>query len=127
MSDWREDALCTQVGAEFFFPDRGGSTREAKAVCRRCPVTAQCLEFALANEERFGIWGGVAERTRRKMLAAREKERIVGYPPELVAGVKRLRAAGLTNAEVGQQLHISEWTVMRVIRMDRQQREAGAA
>lgn len=65
---WMEDALCAQTDPEAFFPDKGGSTREAKATCRRCPVQFECLETALANEERFGIWGGVSERDRRKLL-----------------------------------------------------------
>jgi WhiB family redox-sensing transcriptional regulator len=64
---WVDQALCAQVDPEIFFPDKGGSTREAKAVCRACPVRLQCLEYALANSERFGIYGGLAERERRKL------------------------------------------------------------
>ncbi|MBN9325765.1 MAG: WhiB family transcriptional regulator, partial [Cellulomonas sp.] len=50
-----------------FFPEKGGSTREAKKVCTQCEVRAECLEYALANDERFGIWGGLSERERRKL------------------------------------------------------------
>ena len=50
-----------------FFPEKGGSTREAKRVCRSCEVRAECLEFALENDERFGIWGGLSERERRRI------------------------------------------------------------
>lgn len=64
---WVDQALCAQVDPEIFFPDKGGSTREAKAVCRECQVRLQCLEYALANSDRFGIWGGVTERERRKL------------------------------------------------------------
>jgi len=64
---WMSDALCAQIATEMFFPERGGSTREAKGVCAACPVTAECLEYALRNDERFGIWGGKSERERRKL------------------------------------------------------------
>jgi len=64
---WQERALCAQTDPEAFFPEKGGSTREAKRVCTGCEVRAECLEYALANDERFGIWGGLSERERRKL------------------------------------------------------------
>ena len=65
--EWQDRALCAQTDPEAFFPEKGGSTREAKRVCRSCEVRAECLEFALENDERFGIWGGLSERERRKL------------------------------------------------------------
>ena len=64
---WQERALCAQTDPEAFFPEKGGSTREAKKVCQSCEVKAECLEYALENDERFGIWGGLSERERRKL------------------------------------------------------------
>lgn len=64
---WHERALCAQTDPEAFFPEKGGSTREAKKVCAVCEVRAECLEYALAHDERFGIWGGLSERERRKL------------------------------------------------------------
>ncbi|MGF0117778.1 WhiB family transcriptional regulator [Promicromonospora sp. Marseille-Q5078] len=64
---WQERALCAQTDPEAFFPEKGGSTREAKKVCTSCEVRAECLDYALANDERFGIWGGLSERERRKL------------------------------------------------------------
>lgn len=64
---WQADALCAQTDPEAFFPEKGGSTRDAKKVCGACPVKQQCLEYALANDERFGIWGGMSERERRRL------------------------------------------------------------
>lgn len=64
---WQDRALCAQTDPEAFFPEKGGSTREAKKVCTGCEVRAECLEYALANDERFGIWGGLSERERRKL------------------------------------------------------------
>jgi WhiB family redox-sensing transcriptional regulator len=64
---WQERALCAQTDPEAFFPEKGGSTREAKRVCLSCDVRGECLEYALSNDERFGIWGGLSERERRKL------------------------------------------------------------
>jgi WhiB family redox-sensing transcriptional regulator len=65
--DWQERALCAQTDPEAFFPEKGGSTREAKRICAGCDVRAECLEYALAHDERFGIWGGLSERERRRL------------------------------------------------------------
>jgi WhiB family redox-sensing transcriptional regulator len=64
---WHENALCAETDPEAFFPEKGGSTREAKKICTGCDVRAECLEYALANDERFGIWGGLSERERRRL------------------------------------------------------------
>jgi WhiB family redox-sensing transcriptional regulator len=66
-SSWQERALCAQTDPEAFFPEKGGSTREAKRVCLSCDVRGECLEYALMHDERFGIWGGLSERERRKL------------------------------------------------------------
>ncbi|MCS0499453.1 WhiB family transcriptional regulator [Protaetiibacter mangrovi] len=68
---WQTDALCAQTDPEAFFPEKGGSTRDAKRICTGCSVRAQCLEYALDNDERFGIWGGLSERERRKLRRGR--------------------------------------------------------
>jgi len=65
--EWQERALCAQTDPEAFFPEKGGSTREAKRICQGCEVRAECLEYALAHDERFGIWGGLSERERRRL------------------------------------------------------------
>ena len=64
---WQERALCAQTDPEAFFPEKGGSTREAKRICLGCEVKDSCLDYALANDERFGIWGGLSERERRRL------------------------------------------------------------
>jgi WhiB family redox-sensing transcriptional regulator len=65
--EWQERALCSQTDPEAFFPEKGGSTREAKRICSRCEVKSECLEYALGHDERFGIWGGLSERERRRL------------------------------------------------------------
>ncbi|MGK2853767.1 MAG: WhiB family transcriptional regulator [Microbacteriaceae bacterium] len=64
---WQSDSLCSQTDPEAFFPEKGGSTRDAKKICASCEVRSQCLDYALQNDERFGIWGGLSERERRKL------------------------------------------------------------
>lgn len=64
---WRDAALCAQTDPEAFFPEKGGSVRDPKRVCRACEVRAECLEDALEHGERYGIRGGLSERERRRL------------------------------------------------------------
>jgi WhiB family redox-sensing transcriptional regulator len=68
---WQDYANCLGVDPDLFFPERGASTREAKEVCRGCVVRVDRLEYALANGEKFGIWGGLSERERRRIRRSR--------------------------------------------------------
>lgn len=70
---WQDDALCAQIDPEAFFPEKGGSTRSAKKICRSCEVQGECLEYALETSQRFGIWGGMSERERHKLEKQRTK------------------------------------------------------
>lgn len=65
--EWVAQGLCAQTDPEEFFPNKGGSSRAAKNVCAACDVRLECLEYALVNEERYGIWGGLSERERRAL------------------------------------------------------------
>ena len=70
---WQDYANCRGADADLFFPERGASTRKAKAICAACEVRDECLDFALLYGEKFGIWGGMSERERRRV----RRERIV--------------------------------------------------
>ena len=72
---WQDRANCLGVDPDLFFPERGASTKEAKEVCRGCVVREDCLEYALANGEKFGIWGGMSERERRRIRRRRAMAR----------------------------------------------------
>lgn len=72
---WWTRANCLGADPDMFFPERGASTREAKAVCFACPVMDECLEYALNNVEKFGIWGGRSERERRVIRRERNVAR----------------------------------------------------
>ena len=64
--DWRDQGRCAEVDSDLFFPDKGHSTAPAKRVCMACEVRVQCLEYALANGERHGVWGGLSYPQRRR-------------------------------------------------------------
>jgi WhiB family transcriptional regulator, redox-sensing transcriptional regulator len=68
---WQDYGNCIGIDPELFFPERGVSTAEAKEVCRGCMVRVECLEFALDSGEKFGIWGGMSERERRRLRRQR--------------------------------------------------------
>jgi len=72
---WQLYANCLGVDPDLFFPERGASTKEAKSVCKGCVVREDCLEYALANGEKFGIWGGLSERERRRLRRQRAMQR----------------------------------------------------
>ena len=65
--DWQESAACKKAEADLFFPERGSPGDSAKRVCVTCDVRLDCLEYALANGERYGIWGGLTERERTRL------------------------------------------------------------
>lgn len=73
--EWQDYGNCQGVDPELFFPSRGDTVKEAIEVCNNCEVINECLEFALENNERFGIWGGVSERGRRKI---KRQQRFLG-------------------------------------------------
>jgi WhiB family transcriptional regulator, redox-sensing transcriptional regulator len=64
---WRQAECLHHVGRVDFFPARGESAREAKAICADCGVRKQCLEYALQWDPLCGVWGGKSERERRQI------------------------------------------------------------
>jgi WhiB family redox-sensing transcriptional regulator len=78
LSGWRTSAACNGPEASLFFPSgmerreaRVVRERAAKRICATCPVRSQCLEYALAAQERHGVWGGMTEIERRRLTARR--------------------------------------------------------
>ena len=74
---WMDDALCVQTDPEAFFPEKGdhGTAKQAKAVCRRCEVTEACLQFAIDNAFREGIYGGLSPKERQRISGRRPGEK----------------------------------------------------
>lgn len=64
---WHADALCAQTDPEAFFPEKNYNSAPARAVCRDCPVRDLCLQWALDNDERWGVWGGMSAKQRRAL------------------------------------------------------------
>jgi len=86
--EWMESAACRGMAANIFFPARQGgdhatldaqaqATAIAKAICAGCPVKAECLEYATANGESMGIWGGVSARSLNPSKAKATNSRAV--------------------------------------------------
>lgn len=73
---WQDFGNCRGVDPDLFFPRRGEMVEINRAleVCGGCEVKVECLEFALTNNEKFGIWGGVSERGRRQI----KRHRLLG-------------------------------------------------
>jgi WhiB family redox-sensing transcriptional regulator len=70
---WRQRAACRGVDPDIFYPASDEEAEAAKAICAACPVREACLEYALANRERDGVWGGATERERRRIVRQRRK------------------------------------------------------
>jgi len=64
---WTEDAVCASIDPELWFPEQGFSSKTAKKICATCSVREECLQAALEQPERFGVWGGLSEHERRKL------------------------------------------------------------
>ena len=73
MPAWRDEAACRGVDPTLFFPDVGEPAHEARAVCASCPVRDECAEWAIRSGEKFGIWGGLTERERRRIRSQRHR------------------------------------------------------
>lgn len=64
---WQDDAACSRIGGNAWFPKAGDNGHAAARACRGCPVRTECLDYALANDEREGIWGGLTPNGRRAL------------------------------------------------------------
>lgn len=114
MSDeaWRYSALCGQIDPDLWFPPPGGTGSTAKQICKRCPVIAECFEFAVSNGETEGVWAGLSGRQLRDAVRAR---RASPEPAdERYEVVKRLSDAGWTAAVIAAELGVHERTVHRI-------------
>jgi WhiB family transcriptional regulator, redox-sensing transcriptional regulator len=73
-ADWRAAAACREVEVEVFFAIDESSQREAVAICESCPVRIECLEHAVAAREQYGVWGGLREQDRKRLVRARRRD-----------------------------------------------------
>lgn len=66
--DWMDRARCRERDPEQFFARGAANSRRAIRICERCEVREDCLRYALDNEIDFGVWGGMTERQRRRLV-----------------------------------------------------------
>ena len=115
---WRASALCAETDPEAFFPEKGRSTAEPKKVCMRCPVRVQCLEYALRNDENFGIWGGLSS-TERNRLKRKQGDKAPTASQlrkqERDKRIVQMRRSGLDVIEIAERVGVSDKTVYRVL------------
>ncbi len=64
---WKADALCAETDPEAFFPEKGDKPYAALRICQRCAVQKECLQYAVENNERYGVWGGTTEKQRQEL------------------------------------------------------------
>lgn len=72
-ANWRQRAACRGVDPSIFYPASDDDCEEAKTICASCTVRQPCLEYSLAAREREGVWGGLNERERRRIVRQRRK------------------------------------------------------
>jgi WhiB family transcriptional regulator, redox-sensing transcriptional regulator len=70
---WRQRAACRGIDADIFYPTSDEEAEEAKAICSTCAVRQVCLEQAISQREREGVWGGLTERERRRLIRQRRR------------------------------------------------------
>jgi len=109
---WVQKGLCTETDPEMFFPEKGGSTRQAKSICGGCDVREQCLEYAMRTDERFGIWGGLSERERRQLRPKVERPMLTRTPQQ-EADLEQMVAENFANTQIADRLGVSAHTVMK--------------
>lgn len=66
-NSWQPQGLCRDEDPEIFFVDPGQPAVDAKAICVRCPVISECLEWAIETRQHYGVWGGMTQRERESV------------------------------------------------------------
>ncbi|WP_328632064.1 WhiB family transcriptional regulator [Streptomyces sp. NBC_00356] len=123
--DWMDSALCAQTDPELFHVEGSGTGYgQGKKICARCPVTAQCAEFAqraegdIAHGRRYGLWGGQLPRRRAQDGGKTPRK-------ETHAVIIRLhQRGGMTPDEIAAQAGVDQRTVFRVVADNKKQQEA---
>jgi WhiB family redox-sensing transcriptional regulator len=88
LKDWYQHGLCKDKETALFYPETGDNTlaKKAMTLCKACPVRAECLSYALSNNESFGVWGGFTVRRRGRL------RRVIGKPYSVESCRKYLNA-----------------------------------
>jgi WhiB family redox-sensing transcriptional regulator len=76
-TEWMNQGKCRAVSRDIFFPCDGMGVIVARKICATCPVSQECLEYALENHIDHGVWGGCSERERGRILRRRRSGQAV--------------------------------------------------
>lgn len=112
--DWRTRAACRREDPELWFPEAGDNGADAKAVCGRCPVQPDCLEYAVVSGQTAGIWAGENERGLRRLRAERGLTRPVKRVP--VDRVCQLAGQGWSNRQIADEVGCHVTSIQKVLR-----------
>lgn len=118
-TEWRDEAACKDIGGDVFFPDHGdrSGSQNAKAICHECPVSAACLEYALADSTLYGIWAGLTQKERAGIRAAAlRKGNGLKSPTDVRAWVRTQWGRGRRAKSIARELGTTEQAVMRWVR-----------
>lgn len=126
--DW-DLALCAQTDPDLFVPDGAGqqittAVKQAKWVCGRCSIRSGCLSWALETREPAGVWGGLDERERRRVLGVVESQ--IERCWEQQERIVQQLAAGVSQRQIAEQLEVSSTTLGRWIVQFEQERATSA-
>lgn len=125
---WQEGALCAEVDSEIFFPEKGKPARDAKKVCAGCWVREQCLEWAMATNQRHGVWGGLTSKERS--ILARDDNKTRKLRTAKKAGredvIVQLHKASVPPTEIAQRFEITERSVHRIVKKAKERQEQSA-
>lgn len=101
--NWRDRAACLGMDTELFFPLPGRYSTEAefaKSICKNCPVKDDCLRFALENRENYGIFGGLTQEERGRLLRRHPR----AWGQHVKDAVRRMNAQGYSDSEIAETL-----------------------
>lgn len=125
--DWREEASCRTVDPELFFPSGVGGLhaqqeRNAKKVCKNCPVRQQCLRWAVETGQHTGVWGGLSEQERKGMSRAREAS--MTHCMNRQAWIEEQIAAEVAQKQIARELGVDPGVLSRAIQRFNAERAA---
>lgn len=144
---WQLKGTCrSRDPEEFFHPEgeRDATKRQriarAKAVCRECPVLAQCREYVLENREEYGIWAGLSEDEREDLRAGKKLHptaelyvvpvavtSLTVSPQPVIEHVQQLLDAGFTTSDIARFSGVNMYTIRSLVRGERKHTYADTA
>jgi hypothetical protein len=119
VTEWMDLALCATTAPDAFFPEGNESAAIAKAICARCPVKQECLDYAVATRENEGVWGGLTPSERRKLWIRKPVpvSRWTWTPPHVADWGDVLSAyrSGVSVVDISERFGYSIRSVYRII------------